>query len=98
MTTRILGQAVLASLLLAWLAPSARAQAVRRPSGQLQQLTPDLYRVVDVGRERLLGPDALLRRIRRHPALVPAPGQRCQRRSGARDVCRVFFVQGESTM
>src|ERR1019366_9329430 len=56
----------------------AGPQAARGPPGELEQLAPDPLRVVDVGGERLLGPDALLGDVGRDPALVPAPRQRGQ--------------------
>ena len=59
----------------------ARAQAVRGPPGQPEQLPLDPFRVVDVGGEGLLGPDALFRGVRGHPAFVAASGQGGQVRS-----------------
>jgi hypothetical protein len=65
MTTRILGQAVLAGLLLAWLAPSARAQAV--PSTAYPQVAPYQSNSADSSGHRL----SLFGRLRRAVGATP---------------------------
>jgi hypothetical protein len=63
---------------------AGRAQPGGGPLGQPQQLAGDDGRVVDVGREGLLGADALVRLGGHDHALVAPPGQRGQVRPGGR--------------